>query len=85
MKYKLYAVYDKVAEVYNPPFVATTDTSAFRSLRQATENDPNKCDYELKKIADYDSETGLIDNCDVITVATFEEEYFERDEVMPDA
>jgi len=57
MTYKLYAVYDNVAEEAGPIFCAVNDGVATRQFRQIVQNTENRNDFELFFLGLYDSKT----------------------------
>lgn len=57
---KLYAILDRVAQEYGPPFPAKNDGVAIRQTQQLLKTVANTADYALVKIAEMDVETGLI-------------------------
>lgn len=65
MKLRCYSIYDRKALQYHPPFFASTDGSALRSLTDLV-NDSNSTigrhpgDYVLYYIGDYDDQLGAM-------------------------
>lgn len=55
MVYKIYAIYDTVAEEGGPVFCAVNDGVAMRQFRQLVQGTENRNDFELYYLADYDS------------------------------
>lgn len=65
--FKIFTVYDKVAEFHMQPFFARTNGEAIRSFSQAVNEDPQKSQiaahphqYELFEIGSFDEQLGLI-------------------------
>lgn len=54
---KLYCIYDKVAQVYNAPFVAENEEVAKRSFLTALENSPFANDMALYHLGDFNDDT----------------------------
>lgn len=62
---KLYSIFDRVAQLHLPPFVAPNDETAKRRLRGAVNGgDKNltehHVDYDMFVLASFDENTGLI-------------------------
>lgn len=58
---RVYTVYDKVAQKYNPPFVSENDESAKRGFFHACKTSPFGSDFSLFYIGEFgDLETGKI-------------------------
>lgn len=58
---RVYSVYDKVAQKYNPPFVTENDETAKRSFFQACKNSPFGSDFSLYYIGEFaDTESGKL-------------------------
>lgn len=57
---KIYNIYDKVAKTYTMPLVFTNDDSAKRYFTTQFIDNPNKNDYDLYYLGDYDTELGQI-------------------------
>lgn len=71
---RVYCIYDKVAGVYNPPFVAENDATAQRSFNSALEKSPFRNDMSLYLIGTYNDDTdGSIDSCKPSFVCNYEE------------
>lgn len=68
MKCKLYMVRDKVADVFHPPFVESTDESCKRSFAAAMAKLPNPADYEVYFVGSFDCNTGVIAAESVLTL-----------------
>lgn len=70
----LYSIYDKKMDSYTPPFIQPNDGTAIRFIIDIITNDPNSTyarhshDYELKKVARWDTRTGLLQPDHPITV-----------------
>lgn len=60
MKKSIYAVYDKVAEVFNNPFTELNDESAKRAFTAHAETQMFKDDYVLYKLGDLNDSSGEI-------------------------
>lgn len=58
MLYNVYAVYDKTAEEFGPPFTSVNDGVAKRQYKQMGIPDSIKDEYQLHMIGTYDSKTG---------------------------
>jgi hypothetical protein len=58
MKTNLYSIYDSIAEVFNKPFAENTDGSAVRAFKQALAENPNKKDYLLHHVGEWDDNKG---------------------------
>lgn len=54
---KLYCVYDKVASVYNPPFVAENDSAAKRAFDNAMSKNPFANDMSLYALGEFNDDT----------------------------
>lgn len=65
MKLRCYSIYDRKALQYHPPFFASTDGAAIRSVTDLV-TDPNTTvgrhpgDYVLFHIGDYDDQLGAM-------------------------
>lgn len=61
---KMYAVRDKVADLFFPPFLSQNDETAKRDFRVSglSGDIPNFSDYELHAVATYDNHTGLVES-----------------------
>lgn len=64
---KLYSIYDVKAETYAPPFVAHNDAVATRMVLEACRNtrmslSEYPADYQLRIVADWSDDTGVIAN-----------------------
>lgn len=64
MKYGLFSIMDKVAVEYSPPFTAKNEGMAQRAYQNELQKGLKPQEFTLWKIADYDSETGKIYNCE---------------------
>lgn len=60
MKQQFYTVYDIQAEEYGSPFTSKNDLTGARAFRNLLINNPNKKDFELYKIGEFDTDTGKI-------------------------
>lgn len=60
MVLKMYCVEDKVAESFSPPFTAVNDAVATRSVLGQLRHNPNKEDYALYYVGDFNC-----DNCNI--------------------
>lgn len=79
MKFKVYSMYDEVAQVYNQPIYFVNDAVLERSVRSAISapgaaNNPNSLvhtirDMKFYYIADFDDETGKFTPIDVPELA----------------
>lgn len=58
MKLKMYSIYDKVAAVFNKPFVEVNHPSAIRSFDHSIKENPHLEDYDLYFLAEYDDQNG---------------------------
>ena len=57
----MYAIFDKVAEVFNKPFTEINDASATRAFKQSLEeNKAVKEDYELYNVGTFTDHDGVI-------------------------
>lgn len=68
MKMQMYAVHDMKAEMYMRPFCADSLAIAVRSFENEVKEpgaplNKNPEDYNLFKVGEYDSETGVITPC----------------------
>lgn len=54
---KLYCVYDNVAGVYNPPFVAENEASAKRAFDNAMTKNPFAKDMALYALGNFNDDT----------------------------
>lgn len=71
---KVYSIYDKVANVYNPPFLAENDSTAQRSFNNALLNSPFRQDMSLYFLGTFNDDTdGSLDSCKPVFVCNFEE------------
>ena len=71
---RLYCIYDKVANIYNPPFLAENDSTAKRSFNNALANSPFRADMSLYMLGTYNDDTdGSIDSCKPAFVCNYEE------------
>lgn len=52
----LYSVYDKVAGIYNPPFVAENDETAIRAFNNAMTKNPFSNDMALYKLGSFNDD-----------------------------
>lgn len=68
MVYKVYTVFDKVAEEAGPPFTAINDGVAIRSFKEMNIIPSLRGDYELYHIGFYDSVEASITPAVTITV-----------------
>jgi len=55
MVYKVYTIYDKVAEESGPPFTAVNDGVALRSFKEMAIIPSLQDDYELRHVGFWDS------------------------------
>lgn len=66
MNKKLYSVYDRTGEIFEPPFVESTDGMAIRMIQTLVANNPQHPiarfgdDFILYKIGEYNPENGMI-------------------------
>jgi hypothetical protein len=66
MNKKLYSVYDRTGEIFEPPFVESTDGMAIRMIQTLVANNPQHPiarfgdDFILYKIGEYNPESGMI-------------------------
>lgn len=60
MNMSIYSLYDSVADVFNKPFTEINDNSAFRLFKNSMEDNPNKNDYVLYRLGDFDDNIGII-------------------------
>lgn len=76
----VYAIYDKVAEQYGPPYIAINDGVAMRAYRQEVDKMPPYAvrDYSLVKLGVFNQDTGLITGSELVTIeigtAAYEED-----------
>lgn len=60
MNTNLYTAFDTIAEIFNRPFVEVNDATAVRVFTQSLQQNPNKNDYVLYKIGQYNDLNGVI-------------------------
>lgn len=60
MKLKMYSIYDKVAAVFNKPFVEVNHPSAIRSFDHSIKDNPHIEDFDLYFLAEYDDQNGEV-------------------------
>lgn len=70
MKRPIYSIRDKVAGIFNKPFVEVNDASAIRAFSNAAAADPNKDDYELYSLGVLDDNSGVISEVDAKRIYT---------------
>ena len=71
---KVFCIYDRVAGVYNPPFVAENEATAKRSFDSALSKSPFANDMSLYYLGTYNDDTdGTIEACKPVFVCNFEE------------
>lgn len=68
MLIKLYAIKDKVAEEFGPPFMAKNDAIAGRMARDLLKNTPYPLDYTLEMIGNYDLSNGKLSQLEIIPI-----------------
>jgi hypothetical protein len=59
MKYAMMSIYDTVAEVFNKPFASINNADAIRAFTQSLDDNPNKNDYALYRIGEFDDNEGV--------------------------
>ena len=64
MKRPIYSIRDKVAGIFNKPFVEVNDASAIRAFTNAVASHPDKDDYELYSLGILDDNSGVIEDTD---------------------
>lgn len=69
MKQKMYAIYDKAAEVYNKPFAEGTDQLAIRAFCYAWKPEDSSFemfsdDYQLYYLGEFDTDAGFFESED---------------------
>lgn len=62
-------LHDKVADNYSAPIAFANESTAIRYLANIAKKDDNAKDYDLYKIADYESDTAVLKACDKVLVA----------------
>ena len=66
MKLFMFSIYDKVAHVFDKPFVAVNHQTAIRAYENALGDNQNLIDYDLYVIGEFDDQTGDIrETCNV--------------------
>lgn len=60
MKLEIYSIRDAVAEVFNKPFTQINVASAQRAFTLSLANEPQKQDYTLYKVGEFDQHKGNI-------------------------
>lgn len=70
MKISVYAIYDKVAQVYQHPWVDTSDMTAARSFKLACQDNGtlfNMCpdDFILYRVATFNDKSGTFSECEM--------------------
>lgn len=60
---KLYAIYDKTAEMFLDPRAEVNNATAIRGFSQGVADVPHKNDLELWHVGDYDVNNGSITPC----------------------
>lgn len=60
MKNTLYSVFDTVSSIFNKPFTHVNDASAIRDFSTGLSDNPNKNDYVLYKISEFDDNNGQL-------------------------
>ena len=66
---RLYSVYDRTGEIFEPPFMESTDGMAIRVLQTLVSNNPQLPiakfgeDFILYRIGEYNQESGMITAC----------------------
>ena len=60
MRTNIYSIYDTIAKIFNKPFREYNDESAKRSFKTASQDQPNRSDYNLYHLGYYDDNTGEI-------------------------
>lgn len=58
--YVLCLIYDKVADLYSAPMLFDNESVAVRYFSNILEKTPNKGDYELYIVANFNDKTGII-------------------------
>jgi len=75
MKYNLYSIYDKVGQIYFPPFITANVETAMRDVKSAAENSQMgkfPMDYMLVHLGEWDNSNGEIMLSTLTQVATVE-------------
>lgn len=60
-KILVYSVKDSVAGVFMSPFTSVNDNTAMRRYREMTSQIDYKQDFDLYKLASFDTATGVVD------------------------
>lgn len=60
MKKSIYTVYDTVAQVFGHVVSEINDGSAIRAFQTSFQDNPNKCDYQLYRVADFLDHDGSV-------------------------
>lgn len=72
MIFDLFAIFDRVAGDFGPPFMAKNNGIAWRSYRQYLKDSPNTEDFQLYRLGSYEQSSGLITG--IIPVQVIREE-----------
>lgn len=83
--YKLYSVYDSVAQQFYAPTMERNDATATRSFLDLMQDGRFKLhnkDYDLYRIGAFDPETGVIDVFDRALVARGDQYIYEEDDLF---
>lgn len=83
MKVGLYCIYDKIAQESGPVFQAKNDDVAVRATCSLLSDTVSIDDYILYRIAGFDSDNHIIDDCDV-KVVDYEIVYLSQKETLED-
>lgn len=71
MQMILYTIHDTIAKEYAPPFVAKNDELAKRKFQQVLMNTPYPSDFELVKLAEYDTDSGCVKSYSSVMVVEY--------------
>lgn len=61
MKLLMFSIYDKVAAIFNRPYVGVNIATGVRAFEQSLKDNPSPEDYDLYIIAEYDDQNGEMD------------------------
>lgn len=69
MKYFLYTLLDKDANLYTEPYMARSDDQFLRHINQQLKNLPNvSLNISLHRIGEFDNETGKLKDTKISTI-----------------
>ena len=60
MKANLYSIFDSLAEVFNKPFTEHNNQTAQRAFTQAMQENPNRRDFYLYHVGEWNDAKGLV-------------------------